>query len=116
MLLKGKVKKGLGNALFWVKKIETVFYERTGMKVFYGTLNIELEEPYELEKYGIINKDEYGGTQDVYIEKCEILGNLAYIVRAEKTAHKSNTIEIVSNLKLREKFNLKDGDIIQIKI
>lgn len=116
MLLKGRVKKGLGNASFWVKKIEDVFYKRTGMKVFYGTLNIELEKPYELEKHEIIKKEEYGGTQDVYVEKCEILGNLAYIVRAEKTAHKSNVVEIVSNIKFRDTFNLKDDDIIQIKI
>lgn len=116
MLLKGKVKKGLGNASFWVQKIEDVFYERTRMKVFYGTLNIELEEPYELKNYEIINKEEYGGTQDVHIQECEILGNSAYIVRAEKTAHKSNVVEIVSNIKFRDLFKLKDDDMIQIKI
>lgn len=116
MILNGKVKKGLGNASFWVKKIEEIFYEKTGMKLFHGTLNIELEEPYELENYWIINKEEYGGTQDVYVQKCEILGEQAYIVRSKKTAHKLNIIEIVSDIKFRESFNLKDEDNINVEI
>ncbi len=114
MILKGKVKKGLGNANFWVKKIEEKFYLKTGMKLFYGTLNVELEKPYELKNYWIIKKDEYGGEQDVYVQKCKILNHSAYIVRSEKTAHKSNIIEIVSDLSLREKYNLEDKDGINV--
>lgn len=116
MILKGKVKKGLGDAYFWVKKIEDIFYKKTNMKLFYGTLNIELEEPNELQNCWTIKKEEYGGTQDVYVQECKILGEQAYIVRAEKTAHKSNIIEIVSDIKLREYFNLKDEDTIEIQI
>lgn len=116
MKLKGKVKKGLGNASFWVKKIEEVFYKRTGMKVFHGTLNIELEQPYELENYWTIEKDEYGGMYQVYVQECEILNQKAYIVRSTGTAHKSNIIEIVSDINFRESFNLNDGDDISIKV
>lgn len=116
MLLKGKVKKGLGDASFWVKKIEEIFYKKTNMKLFYGTLNIELENPYELENCLIIKKEEYGGTQNVYVQQCMVLGKRAYIVRAQKTAHSSNIIEIVSDIKLRECFNLKDEDNIVIEI
>lgn len=116
MILRGKVKKGLGDASFWVRKIEDIFYKKTNMKLFYGTLNIKLEEPYELKNYWIIKKEEYGGNQDVYVQECKILGKQAYIVRAEKTAHTSNIIEIVSDVKLREDFNLKDDDNIKIEI
>lgn len=116
MILKGKVKQGLGNASFWVEKIEGIFYKKTGMKLFYGTLNIELEEPYELENYWIIEKGKYGGTQDVYVQECKILGKEAHIVRSEKTAHKSNIVEIVSDIKLRENFKLKDNDNINVEI
>lgn len=116
MILKGKVKKGLGNASFWVEKIEKVFYEKTGMRLFYGTLNIELEQPYEFENYWIIKQEEYGGTQNVFVQKCKIYDIESYIVRAEKTAHKSNVIEIVSNIKFREKLSLKDNDTINVVI
>lgn len=116
MNLEGKVKKGLGNASFWVKKIEEVFYKKTGMKLFHGTLNIELEKPYELLNYWTIGKNEYEGTQDVHVQECKILGKKAYIVRSEKTAHKSNIIEIISDIKFREKFNLKDNENITVEI
>lgn len=116
MILKGTVKKGLGDASFWVKKIEDVFYKKTNMKLFYGTLNVELEEPYNLGNCWLIRKDEYGGTQDVCVQECNILNKKSYIVRAEQTAHSSNVIEIVSNIKLRENFNLKDEDNIVIEI
>ena len=116
MVLKGKVKKGLGDASFWVKKIDDIFYNKTNMRLFYGTLNIELEKPYELEPYWIIKKEEYGGSQDVYVQECKILERQAYMVRAEKTAHSSNIIEVVSDIKLREKFNIKDEDYIKIEI
>ncbi len=116
MILKGKVKKGLGNASFWIKKIENIFYSKTGVKLFHGTLNIELETPYELENYWIIGKNEYGGTQDVYVQECKVLEQKAYIVRSEKTAHKSNVVEIVSHVNFRENFNLKDEDNISVKI
>lgn len=116
MILRGKVKKGLGDASFWVKKIEDIFYKKTNMKLFYGTLNIELDKPYELKNYWILKKEEYGGTQNVYVQECKILGKQAYIVRAEKTAHKSNLIEIVSDIKFRESFNLQDNDIIEIEL
>ena len=64
----------------------------------------------------IISNKEYGGTQDVFIQKCKVLGRQAYIVRAEKTEHTSNVIEIVSDIKFRDTYNLKDKDIIKIFI
>ena len=116
MILKGRVKKGLGDASFWVRKIEDTFYKKTNMKLFYGTLNIELEKPYELENNWIIGKDEYAGTQNVYVQECKVLDKKAYIVRAEKTEHSSKVIEIVSDIKLRDCFNLKDDDNIKIEL
>ena len=116
MFLNGIVKKGLGDASFWVRKIEDIFYKKTNMKLFYGTLNIELEKPYELKCNWIVKSDEYGGTQNVYVQECKILGKQAYIVRAEKTAHTSYVIEVVSDVKLREFFNLKDEDTIIVEV
>ena len=116
MILKGNVKKGLGNANFWVRKIEKYFYEKEGLTLFHGTLNIELKEDYELKNYWIIPKNEYGGTQDVYVEECQLLGDKSYIVRSEKTAHKSNIVEIVSDVNFREKYNLQDNASVKIEV
>ena len=43
MILIGKVKSGLGEAKFWMKKAEQAFEKKIGYKLFNGTLNIELE-------------------------------------------------------------------------
>lgn len=116
MILIGKIKTGLGDASFWVEKIEAVFYKKTKIKLFFGTLNIELLQPYELQNYFIIKKEEYGGTQDVYVQECKLFKHKAYIVRAEKTVHKSNVLEIVSNINFRQTYNLKDKDEVKINI
>ena len=34
MVLKGKIKSGLGEASFWMKKAEKVFLNKTGIKMF----------------------------------------------------------------------------------
>lgn len=122
MYLKGKVKSGLGEAAFWMKKAEKAFEKKIGIKPFYGTLNIELKNDYIFENNIIVlHKEEYGGTQDVYIKKCEILGNIAYIVRTDKNMtkdsyHPLNIIEVIADISFRNKYNLKDGDSIEITI
>lgn len=122
MILKGKIKSGLGEGLFWMKKAEKAFYKKTGMRMFYGTLNVELEKDYRLEEnLKILHKEEYGGTQEVYMKECEILGHKSYIVRTDKNMsenrdHPLNLIEIISDVNFREKYNLKDGDEINVLI
>lgn len=119
MILKGQVTSGLGTAKMWVSKIEEIFEKKTGMKVFHGTLNIKLEEEYIIEPDWIIKPEKFGGTQNVLVKKCKILEQEAYIVRAEKNQtgqgdHNLKIIEIVSDIKFRETYALKDNDEIKI--
>lgn len=121
MILKGKVTKGLGRAKIFVNMMEKSFYEKTNMQLYPGTLNIELENNYDLNVDYLIKPEEYGGTFNVQIQKCEVLGNLAYMVRSEKNTkdngdYNKNIIEIVSNINFREKYNLKDRDKIDVII
>lgn len=117
----GKVTNGIGTAKMWVSKIEEIFKQQTGMNLFRGTLNIKLNEDYIINPDWIIEPEEYGGTEKVLIKQCEVLGNKAYIVRAEKNQigageHSLKIIEIVSNIKFREEYNLKDNENIKVKI
>lgn len=119
MILKGKVTSGIGTAKMWVGKIANTFEEKTGIQVFHGTLNIKLEKDYIVEPDWIIKPDEFGGTQNVLVKKCEILGNEAYIVRAEKNQkgqgdHDLKIIEIISNINFREKYKIQDNEDITI--
>ena len=122
MVLKGKVKSGLGNASYWMKKAELAFEKKLGARLFNGTLNIELEKEYILQgNLSILKKEEYGGTQDVYIKECKVLGHKSYIIRTEKNStkkgdHPLNILEIISDINFREKYKLKDDSIINIYI
>ena len=116
MILKGKITDGRGEASFWVKKIEKVFKEKEKIELFHGTLNVRTDKEYMLDPCWILSPEEYGGTQKVFIQKCKLFGNNSYIVRAEKTIHKTNVVEIVSNINFREKYNLKNEDEVTITI
>ena len=91
------------------------------MQVFHGTLNIVLNEPYLVQPDLIIKPDEFGGTQNVFVKRCNLLEEEAFIVRAEKNQigqgeHNLKILEIVSNINFREKYKLKDGDSIIINL
>ena len=122
MILTGKVTSGLGEAKFWIKKAEKAFENKIGIKLYHGTLNLELEQDYILkDNILVLHKEEYGGSQEVYVQQCKIFKHLAYILRTEKNStkdgdHPLNLIEIISDINLREKYNLKDGDLVDIEI
>ena len=119
--LKGKIKTGLGNANIWVEKIYKVFEEKYNIKLFLGTLNIELYEEIILGDEEKILPEEYGGQFIVFIKKCEVLGHTGYILRTEKNNakngdHPLNIIEFVSDVNMRKTHNLKDGDEVVVHL
>lgn len=119
MKLKGIVRSGFGNASFWVEKVSKIFQKKYNMKLFPGTLNIELENSYILNSDDKIFPNEYGGKYEVLVEKILILDNEGYILRPEINNvsggdHPLNIIEVVSDINLRKKYHLKDGDEISI--
>ena len=122
MILNGYVKSGLGEASFWMKKAQKAFEKKIGVKMFCGTLNIELEKEYILDKnLDKLLKEDYGGMQDVYIKECRLFGNKSYILRTDKNMskdrdHPLNIIEVISDINFRKKYHLKDGDKIKIEI
>ena len=69
----------------------------------------------------VLHKEEYGGTQEVYLKECEILGHKSYILRTDKNMsenrdHPLNLLEIISGVNFRETYNLKDGDEMKVLI
>ncbi len=120
-ILKGKIKSGLGNANIWVKKAYEIFEKKYDMKLFLGTLNIELEQEIILDDQEKILPNEYGGQFCVLVKKCEILGRKGYILRTEKNNtkngdHPLNIVEFVTDINMRKTYNLKDGDEVVIEL
>jgi len=121
MTIEGKVISGLGVAKIWVSKIKKIFLDKTGKELFSGTLNIKLENDYIFKPDIIIKSKEYGGDYDVYIKRCEVLNQTAYIVRSGKNLNKNgdyklNIIEIMSEINFREKYKIKDNQVIKVNI
>ncbi len=119
--LEGKVKSGLGDAAFWINKAKRIFQEKYNMDLYPGTLNIELKEDFILDDKEKLLPHEYGGEYDVLVQKCYILGDIAYILRPKKNNslggdHSLKIIEIVSDKYMRGEHNLKDGDTVTIEI
>ena len=117
--LEGKVKSGFGVGAKYIEMMNKAFKEKYGIMLYPGTLNIEVEEPFILESEERILKNEYNGNQDVIIKKVKFFNKEVYIVRPElnnKTDGEQpvNVIEIVSDINLRQEYDLKDGDKCKI--
>jgi riboflavin kinase len=67
-ILRGKVVSGMGNFSYWIEKLHGHYFRKTGMKLFPGTLNVQLDQPYVLPKQIIrLEGEEYGGSVSVNI-------------------------------------------------
>ena len=119
-VLKGKVITGVGNFSFWIEKLQDHYRNKTGMKLFPGTLNVELDAPFDLpEERARLEAQEYGGTVSVSIVPCKVFGRAAVILRtdeADREPQSRKIIEVACAVKLREQYQLQDGDVIEVEV
>jgi riboflavin kinase len=121
-VLRGKVESGIGDFGGWIEKLHAQYERRTGMKLYPGTLNIRLIEPYTVPTgCARLEAGEYGGSVSVNIVPCWILGRRAFILRTDgnesgKGRHPRTVLEIASDVKLRDEYNLVDGDEVSIEV
>ncbi|QNI35082.1 DUF120 domain-containing protein [Alloacidobacterium dinghuense] len=110
----------MGNFSFWLEKLESYYTWKTGMRLFPGTLNLRLAEPYSLPAKVIrLEKEEYGGTVSVSMAPCTIFGRRAFLLRTDANEagsghYAKNIIEIATDVKLRDAYGLKDGDEVEV--
>jgi riboflavin kinase len=97
----------MGNFSFWIDKLHDHYLRKTGMHLYPGTLNIELDEPYSLPKNVIrLEGHEYGGTVSVSMVPCTIAGRRAFLLRTDlneqgRGHHPKTIIEIATDVRLR---------------
>jgi len=125
-LLRGKVVSGEGSYAYWIAKLQPYYRSKTGMTLFPGTLNVRLDHPYILPAECVIRleKEEYGGLVSVSIVPCRVLARQAFILRpdlrGEVTAHdvaeRLATLEVATDVKLRDVHDLKDGDEVAVEV
>ncbi len=119
-VLRGKVVTGVGNFSYWIEKLQDHYRDKIGMRLFPGTLNVELDEPFELPRERArLEAEEYGGTVSVSIVPCKVLGRAAVILRTDKADGEPESrkiIEVACEVKLREQHQLRDGDVIEVEV
>lgn len=123
-MIKGKVFTGEGKASeFLSMEPYTEFIEeKTGFEPYPGTLNIrsteeEAQKIKESSKSYRMEPTEYKGKElgglKLYI--VEMNGQKCCIVEPDLTRYGEDVLEIVASFNLRERFNLEDGDTVEIK-
>jgi CTP-dependent riboflavin kinase len=71
----------MGNFSYWIEKLRDHYLRKTGLNLFPGTLNVQLDESYVLPKQIIrLEAAEYGGGVSVNMVPCSILGKNAFIL------------------------------------
>jgi len=112
----------MGNFSYWIEKLESFYSQKTGMRLYPGTLNLRLPERYSLPADVIrLEKEEYGGTVSVSLLPCTIFGRHAFLLRTDKNEsgqgdHPRNIIEIATDIKLRDAYQLNDGDEVEVQV
>ncbi|HEY7338976.1 MAG TPA: DUF120 domain-containing protein [Bryobacteraceae bacterium] len=121
-VLRGKVMGGLGNFGLWIARLGDLYEKKTGMRLYPGTLNLELPEPYSLSSNAIrLEAAEYSGRVSVSLVPCRIFDRPAFLLRTDENErgtghHPKNVIEIATDICLRDAFSLRDGDWIQVEV
>lgn len=80
------------------------------MRLYPGTLNVELSSPYSLPPDAIrLDANEYGGSVSVSIVPCRIFDRRAFLFRTDQNErgtghHPRNIIEIATDIRLRDAY------------
>ena len=119
--LRGKVVSGRADFGRWIERLNSLYEQKTGMRFYPGTLNVELPSEYSLPADRIrLEADEYGGRVSVNIVPCRIFNRRAFVLRTDQNEngtghHSRNIIEIATDVRLRDEYQLADGDWVEIE-
>lgn len=125
MNLKGKVRSGKQHFSWVLQNIDgllALYNKKSGLNLFPGTLNLELEHKFSIPSKSIrIEAHEYNGTVSASFYPCELAGYKAIIIRTDKNEseegdHSKFIVEIAAEVKLREALKLSDGDEVVFSI
>jgi riboflavin kinase len=121
--LKGIVRSGKRDFSIWLAKLEPYYTQKTGMKLYPGTLNVHLSDAtFPTPKDAIrLEKEEYGGQVSVSMAPCTIFGRRAFILRTDTDDGKfgdppERILEIATDVGIRDTYGIKDGDIVEVEI
>ncbi|MCK5282968.1 MAG: CTP-dependent riboflavin kinase [Nanoarchaeota archaeon] len=119
----GTVESGLGEGSYYVslKPYLEQFRTKIGFMPYKGTLNLKIDYTDFIRIITRQQKIVIGGFStatrtfgSILAYKIKVNNIGAAIIIPERTSHKRDVIEVISNTYLRKKLNLKDGDKVKI--
>ncbi|QSH40412.1 DUF120 domain-containing protein [Lentisphaerota bacterium ZTH] len=120
--MQGKVKSGIGDLARWMIKLRDLYASKLGREMYPGSLNIELDDPLDFPQDDIrIEPGEGANTVGVSITGCVINGHRAFALRTDNNEcgtgdHPKTILEVISEVRLRDYLDLKDGDTVEIDL
>ena len=88
------------------------FQKHFGMPVFPGTLNLKLTKRFHFKSGFRVPSDK----GDYFMFPCKFEGLPAFVVKPPRAKNRSNTLEILAPVSLREVFGLVDGSTVIVEL
>lgn len=112
--------RGIGNLARWRTQYADVYEKKTGVRLYPGSLNVVLNEPWTVDGAPIrLEPPEYGVAMSIV--PCEINGVAWFILRTDKNNQGEgddapNVIEVAAAVHLRSALGISDGDEVEVVI
>ena len=117
---KGQVFSGKGVGTTRVKQNLETYIQASGKSLIPGTLNIRLTEDFEVpQKHIYIPPEQIKPIEKergITLIHARINGEGVIIMVPDRPIYEKNVMEIMASFNIGEKFNLKDGDEIEVLV
>lgn len=120
--MEGSVRSGIGDAAQWIRRLAPHYERLTGELLFPGTLNVLLSKEWGVPDGSLcLRGDDYGGHVSIHIVPCRFMGEPAWVLRTAandegRGDHPRTVVEIASPHHLRQRFGLRDGDMVEVDL
>ena len=127
IIITGKAMSGVGEGRYYVslQGYRDQFIKKLNFDPFPGTLNIKinkehlyfrrkLDEEEGIKIEGFSTKDRTFG--EVKAFRCKVDGIEGAVVLPQRTHYPADVIEVISEVRIRDKLNLKDGDTVNVEV
>ncbi len=113
--------KGQGKRFVELPWVKRQLIKHTGFTLFAGTLNLRLDEEGTrqrviLEKKLGLEIEPKAGYYPGYLYKAKLKDTICYIVIPKMPSYPKDVIEIIAKDNLRQKYSLKDGEKVTVKV
>lgn len=118
-VLRGRVASGDGDLNRWIELYSDGYAAATGLRLFPGSLNILLDDPWQLPDETLQVPEERVGRL-VHLVPCQFMGRSCFLFRtdnAERLGGDEHLIlEVLSDVRLRSAHGLSDGDVVEVTV